>query len=459
MGPHVVVPPARAGGPAKPGTVTGRAGGPAAPPGRAAFPLGPVVAFVGGLAVLAARAPQALSAPRFWAEDGVVFFAEQHGRSLPQLFEPYAGYLHLIPRLVAWAATALPSSAAPAVYSTVALLVGAGCLASLRVLRCWGLSLLLVLAALALTPTNGEVYGTLTNVQWLTQFYLLSRVVVLVQGPPSRRPLVRAAALVPVALTGPFCAFATVALAVGHAGRVVVERRRGRRWRPALTAEAVVLVAATALQALMVLRFPPAEEQRLQVSLATAKDLLASIQPHVLGGVVAPNELFLVAAAALVGLAAWRFRASPPGQQAAFAALVAFLAAQLVATVPKSSGSALVELAAGDRYFVLLKAATWWFAGLALIAVLRRTTLANVVALAALVSTTLALGYPIRRADVPDLQWGRFATEVDAGRDVTVPIWPPGWILRCTAEDGPPYRCWASGGPPSVLHEAGRDGR
>src|SRR5215472_2407952 len=74
--------------------------------------------------LLVFRRPDALTNPQFWAEDGVQFFFSQITRGTwASLFRPYAGYLHLIPRLVAAGASPLPARVAPLLYNFSALLI------------------------------------------------------------------------------------------------------------------------------------------------------------------------------------------------------------------------------------------------------------------------------------------------------------------------------------------------
>ncbi len=383
-----------------------------------------LVSFV----ALAAKSPDAFTLPQFWAEDGVIFFAGQHGHDLPQLAEPYAGYLLAIPRLVAWVATLAPASQAPLIYNTAAVALGAMSIASLRVLGRWGLSFPLLVASVILTPTNGEVFGTITNVQWFTQFYLLAAVVRHLQEPPSRHPAARAAVMAVVAFTGPMAVLAAGAIAAGYGARYLDERRRGRAWLPRPSLEVAVLAVGGAVQTVVISRSPAGEQ--LRFSLDAVKGLGASLQPHVLGRSVLPTELFLLGCAALGVLAAWRFRRSPTGQRAAFVGFVVFVAGGLAVTIPRAGGSALVNLAGGDRYFVLPKAAFWWLAALALIAIWRRVTLANAATVGALLVSAVALAPPLARTPFPDFDWDRYATELDAGREVTVPL-PPGWEFHC----------------------------
>ena len=63
--------------------------------------------------VLYARMPDAFSHPQFWAEDGTIFFLDAHSGGWRALLDPYSGYLHLIPRAVAWLAELLPYELIP----------------------------------------------------------------------------------------------------------------------------------------------------------------------------------------------------------------------------------------------------------------------------------------------------------------------------------------------------------
>ena len=72
--------------------------------------------------ILLLRRPDAFLRPRFSAEDGTIFFRQAMEDGLAAFAVPDAGYLHLVPRIVALAATALPSAAAPWVYAYGSLL-------------------------------------------------------------------------------------------------------------------------------------------------------------------------------------------------------------------------------------------------------------------------------------------------------------------------------------------------
>ena len=61
-----------------------------------------IVVFGVTVALLFARAPDALRAPQFWAEDAVIFWVQQYEHGfLGALLRPSAGYQHVMPRLIA----------------------------------------------------------------------------------------------------------------------------------------------------------------------------------------------------------------------------------------------------------------------------------------------------------------------------------------------------------------------
>ena len=96
-----------------------------------AWPLSAIAAVAQNRAVMLAfstlilfyRKPGTLHNPQFWAEDGTTFFRENIERGAWAIFQPYAGYLLVIPRIVAWLAGLLPSVYAPRIYSLASLAI------------------------------------------------------------------------------------------------------------------------------------------------------------------------------------------------------------------------------------------------------------------------------------------------------------------------------------------------
>lgn len=142
-----------------------------------------------------------------WGEDGHVFIlgAIQHGPAA--ILTPYAGYLHLYPRIAAWLATSFD-------IQLLAPLLGAAWLAAycltayicVQRLRGVGASLptaLLFLVPLGLLPTAPETLFTVTNAQWYLAIGLAACALLPPREGPDRWPYLAFAAL--ASLTGPFC--------------------------------------------------------------------------------------------------------------------------------------------------------------------------------------------------------------------------------------------------------------
>ena len=115
------------------------------------------------------RNPYVVLVPQFWHEDALIFLHDQRTLGPAAIFKPYAGYLHLYPRLVAAIAGCLPLLITPLIFLTTAyigwlgtsaLVLTSPIFANVR----W--ALLAVLAGIVV-PHSGEVMVNLTNVQWI----------------------------------------------------------------------------------------------------------------------------------------------------------------------------------------------------------------------------------------------------------------------------------------------------
>jgi len=123
-------------------------------------------------ALCALRRPELLAAPRFWAEEGTLFYrAALTDGLLPTLLRPPLGYQNLATTLSTTGAAVLPIDAAPTFTTWIAFAVQV-LTASLavtmagRYVASFGASLLLAALVLALSPT--EIWLTSTNLHyWL----------------------------------------------------------------------------------------------------------------------------------------------------------------------------------------------------------------------------------------------------------------------------------------------------
>ncbi|HVT73887.1 MAG TPA: hypothetical protein VHD61_12180 [Lacunisphaera sp.] len=144
------------------------------------------------LAVLLARVPRLWQTGEFVAEDGWVFFADAWNHpGLASLLLPYAGYFHLLPRLIAAAESGLPLVAQPGAFALTGLILNAAILSAFylpafrRVLPSDAGRLAVVLF-LALAP-NAENLGLLLGLHWYLAFLLALLLVAPVPAQPVAR--------------------------------------------------------------------------------------------------------------------------------------------------------------------------------------------------------------------------------------------------------------------------------
>src|SRR5664280_1289933 len=146
------------------------------------------IAVTGALLVL--RRPDAVFHAQFWAEDGVVWYADayNHG-ALRALLFARDGYLHLLPRLGAAGALWVPWLRAPLVMNLIALIFESLpplFLVSSRMRNIGPLGVRCGLALLYLfVPDSSEVHGIITDSQ--SQIAVLACLVLIADVPRSRR--------------------------------------------------------------------------------------------------------------------------------------------------------------------------------------------------------------------------------------------------------------------------------
>jgi hypothetical protein len=174
-----------------------------------AFPILAFLTFV--------RRKDALLSPQFWAEDGLIFYLQAFETGqLKTIFAPYAGYLHLLPRLVAGVSTHLPLAYAPLLFNSVALLIQVlplGYILSDRFDSITiDLRLKLLLASLyVLVPPCFEIHVVLANSQW--HLAPLVCLILMSKAPRSYAGKLLDYLIIAVSsLTGPFTAFLVPAM-------------------------------------------------------------------------------------------------------------------------------------------------------------------------------------------------------------------------------------------------------
>lgn len=156
--------------------------------------------------VLFARRPDALINPQLFAEDGLVFFLGAYESGLSAIMQPYGGYYHLVPRLIALVALKFDPSWVPFIYNFAALTIV--CLINVAVFskRISLPAKPLIVLSLALVPHTGEVFLNLTNIQW---WLAVALILVLLSEDASKtiHYFCDITAVVLCGLSGPFLVF------------------------------------------------------------------------------------------------------------------------------------------------------------------------------------------------------------------------------------------------------------
>ena len=131
-----------------------------------------------GVVSFVARGTTRLRESSLFAEDGQIFLAEAHNDGLSAVLEPYAGYLHLIPRLIAAAFEPAPITATPVLYAAGAIAVHLALLTPALSPRLgWliptPLLRALLFAALCVMPPMWEPFGNIANLIFVAGICLL----------------------------------------------------------------------------------------------------------------------------------------------------------------------------------------------------------------------------------------------------------------------------------------------
>jgi hypothetical protein len=154
--------------------------------------------------LLALRKPWALHTPQLWAEDGSIFLTQDEQMGWRAWWVPYNGYLHLLPRLIAWIASHTADPAWwPAIYNGLSFAIGVGLFARLASSRVELPAKPWVMLSFVLVVGTGEVLINATNLQWVTAFYLILQ---LFTRPAATIPqrVGDLAILILIGLNGPF---------------------------------------------------------------------------------------------------------------------------------------------------------------------------------------------------------------------------------------------------------------
>jgi hypothetical protein len=373
--------------------------------------------------LLVARRPDAVLRPQFWAEDGM-FYVDALVRGGGSLLLPYAGYLHLGPRLTALLAAGFDPLWAPGIFTAVASAVLLGVLSLVLSERLPVAGRPWFALAVVLVPDAREVFFNVTNLQWVLALGL----VVLLLLPDPRTPAARVGDTLLAlfgGLSGPFSLLFAPLFAI-RAGRT------RSRWSVVLAA---LMLGTGAVQGwyiahgagatpeetgpIVLARLPAAIGMHLGVMSFAGWLPAAATPPAVLtatGLVLGAGFLVLLGSGA-----------APAVRWILGAAIVLVLASAFYRCrhyLPE-----LLVRGNGERYFFIPEALTVWL--LLAAAGTGKIWRIAVRALFSLFVLSNLLG--LRFAPFVDYDWPRHAAEIRAGRATRFPVNPPGMTIDAPA--------------------------
>ena len=368
--------------------------------------------------ILFSRRPEMVLHPEFWAEDGWIFFVQADTQGTDALLTPYGGYHHFLLRIIAAAAAGLDARWIPVAYISANLLAVVLIAIALFSPR-WTLPNPAACAlAIALLPHTGEVFGNLTNLQWLSALGLVWLLVA--RDPLNKRQYATDGLLAGViGLTGIFSILLTP---------LFVWRAWRRKTQPSMFLASVVAITA-AIQIWTLLcsaddpsssAWPPLESIACIVGYRLPASLFFPMKFAVQLSRAALDGLGVLFVGLLIAAAAWKGR----GQNIR-GLLVAVIILLIAATIFRSRSYlwAFGSLADGDRYFFLPKLLTAWLliSGWSVPGLFRGAATA-----------TCGLGLLASAVDwhyerLADHNWPEYARRIEAGEALShIPVNPKG---------------------------------
>lgn len=369
------------------------------------------------LLVLAVRRWDVIVNPQLWAEDGGLFLVDADTLGWKALSQPYAGYLHLLPRLIALLGSGLPMLWIPSFYTLCCLGVTGAVVWYVQSPRVPLPATIVLAFAIVAVPHTGEVYLAICNLQWITAIALL--VLCLIRPPATRAARVGdALVLAGFGLTGPFIVLILPLLAL----RLARERTR---WQAQILGLALL---TTALQVPSILHRgagdpTPPMDWTLLLAFCSRRILLQPfLGPHVLtvGWALGLGAVFL----GLLAASLWRRRRELPAAWLPGWFSVLVVAAITVKSRPDTWG--FDDLANGDRYFFIPRILLLWV----LAALVSRTRGAAFNLGVALLLVPLLVNLrPFIVPPAPPQHWADYARRIEYGHRTVAPIRPDGFTL------------------------------
>jgi hypothetical protein len=383
--------------------------------------------------ILFIRKTDSILNPQFWAEDGVIFFLQQYEQGASAIFQPYAGYLHLVPRLIAFFADLFfPYSFAPYVYNYSSLLITLLVIASIYSRRFTiGNKNLLSLTIVLIPHYTSEVFLNITNLQWILAILII---ITLLKEPPHPKYgnvylqiVSDLTVIICCGLTGPFIIFLTP---------FFMWKYFNNKSRYSFII-VLVVIAVASMQTLFIINSPPLAlggEKVNQESGSYAKVIGQKLFGNLFLGISVPYQispsilcillLFIIFFISDLSIDSGNKRAS------LIFVFLSFSFAVVLATLYrfKANLQLLIPPGNGPRYFYLPYIMMVW----SLIVCVEqkeawKSTIVKVLLCAALISS-LTSGF--HSGAFIDYEWKLHSRLIGKKQNLVIPINPEGWQVR-----------------------------
>ena len=350
-----------------------------------------------------------------------MFFLDAYEKGPRCIYEPFAGYLHLFPRTVAWIAMAADPVWIPGIYNLFALILALTVVAALFSPRIDLPAKPFLALALVLAPHTGEVLVNLTNSQW---HLAVALVLVLIARDPATvaQCLADGIAIILGGLTGPFVVFLAPLFVVRAVGR--------RTLSSTLLALAVVAFAGVQLSNLLheqaAFVRPGPVDLKLLGSVMSSR-LYGTFWGGYGGGIFATTGAWIALGVGVTAVGA--YLAFRPGPYAESRRLIAGAWVCLVVPVGLKfcrEAAVLTSPRNGDRYFYLPHVFLAW---LIVVERARTTGWRRRLALAALIAALTANLKTLRVPPLTDYAWSQHVQPIREGKAFVIPINPDGWTI------------------------------
>jgi hypothetical protein len=356
---------------------------------------------------------------QLWAEDGPVFLQDQILIGFDAILRPYAGYLHLLPRLTAFAVDKLVSlEYVPVAYVAGALLVATLSSFAVALTRLpWPAGPLFAFSAV-MVPHGGEVFLNVTNMQWMVAPLLMA---IAVQDDPQNRFAIAIDSMivVVVGLTGPFILFT--------APFIVARLQWHSRSRYNISL-AVIAVMIAAVQISVILNSSQTGVDQ-GISIEMLPNIIRNFWFGLFFGFItqAPLSLkwLLMAFTFSMALALWLLF---PRRMKIITIMFSIVSIMIFAAAIKKLGAIsefIQPTVNGQRYFYIPYVLTTW---IFILGILQARKPGKWIAIAMTLMIVGSAARAFQAPPLPDMEWRRQVASVGA-EPMQIPINPPGWFV------------------------------